>query len=373
VIWWGFVAAILSALFSLWFRKLALAKQIALAVPRERDIHMGATPRVGGMAIVASFVLVMICVAIFAPKSSSDLGFPYAIWGISIDKRLLGILLSVVVLSAVMVVDDIKGVKAYFKLFFQIVAAGILIVAGVGFVYLNNPLGNTIYLDSLKYPFYIGGQTYHLVVWADLFFLVWVLLLTNATNFIDGLDGLAGTLSLIAGVILALLSLSVGQYSTALLCVVFCGAIAGFLPFNWPKAKIFLGDTGSMFLGLMLATITIITGGKLGTVLLVFGLVILDALYVIAKRLYRGQNPLTTPDQSHIHHRFLVAGFSRKQTLIIISAISLGFGLCGVYLHGITKLYLILALAVLSILLFIFLDIKARQNRKNNLNLSHGN
>jgi len=360
---WGVIAAVLSLTLTWWLKSYAAKKQIGIAPVRERDQHRTPTPRIGGVAIVASFLLVMIAIAAFLPPSASDLGFPFAFLGISIDKRLLGILIATVFLSVIMLFDDLKGLPAYLKLSSQIVSALILIASGVGIMYLNNPFGLAIVLDSLKIPVQIGASVYHIVFWADLFFILWVIILTNATNFIDGLDGLASSLSLVASVILIFLSIKVGQSATALMAAVFAGAILGFLPFNLPRAKIFLGDVGSMFLGLMLAVLTVISGGKLATVLLVFGLVILDAIYVIAKRLLQGKNPLTTPDQSHLHHRFLKAGFSQTSTLVTISAISLLFGLAGIVTEGKLKIYLIGILAVLSLALFLFLDRKTKTRK----------
>ena len=357
---WGAITAALSFALTLWLKNYSSRKKVGLSPIRERDQHKTLIPRIGGIAVVAAFLLVMITILLFLPKSATDLGFPFAVFGISVDKRLLGILVAVVFLAIVMLFDDLKGVPAYLKLSAQIVSAAILIAAGVGIVYLNNPFGLAIALDSIKFPIQIGGSVYHLVFWADLFLILWVIILTNATNFIDGLDGLAGSLSLVAAVILIFLSLKVGQPATALVATVFAGAILGFLPFNLPRAKIFLGDTGSMFLGLMLAILTVISGGKLATVLLVFGLVILDAVYVIAKRLFQGKNPLTNPDQQHLHHRFLRAGFSPTSTLIIISVISLLFGLAGILTSGQMKIYLIGILAVLSLVAFIALDRKAK-------------
>ena len=237
----------------------------------------------------------------------------------------------------------------------------ILIVSGIGIVYLNNPFGLAINLDTVKIPVQIGASVYHLVFWADLLLLIWVSLIMNATNFIDGLDGLAGAISLISGLILLVLSLSVSQGATALLAAVFVGAIIGFLPFNLPKAKLFLGDTGSMFLGLMLAVLSLISGGKLATLLLVFGLVILNALYVVVKRTIQGLNPMTNPDQTHLHHRFLQAGFSPTSTLILISSFSLAFGLAGILTGGQLKIYLVVALAIISILMFVVLDLRAKK------------
>ena len=191
--------------------------------------------------------------------------------------------------------------------------------------------------------------------------IVWVLLLTNATNFIDGLDGLAGSLSFVAAAILSLMSFQMGQNATGTLAAVFAGSIFGFLFFNLPPAKIFLGDTGSMFLGLILATLTFITGGKLATVFMVFALVIIDAIYVIAKRLLKGQNPLTTADQTHLHHRFIKAGLSHQSALSIIILFSLAFGLSALFLEPKTKLITLGILTVLTLLMFISLDLKNKK------------
>lgn len=364
---WLVIAAIASSIgsfaFFRWSQKTGLGQQ----KPRLRDAHKKPTARIGGFGIVGTFLILMVAVIIlFGDRSWGDFGFPYKIISVAADKRLLGILLATIVLSIIMVYDDLKGASAVSKLFFQLVSAVILIFSGIGLVYLNNPFGNTIYLDAVKIPLQIGASTYHLVAWADLFFVLWVLMLTNATNFIDGLDGLAATLSLISISIIGILSYSMGQMSTALMCTILSGAIIGFLPLNLPiggHARMFLGDTGAMFLGLMLAILTVISGGKLATVLLVFGLAILDALYVIAKRLIRGKNPLTTADQSHLHHRFIRAGFSKLSTLGIITGFSLLFGLSGLMFTGRIKIYLLIALVAGAFIMFYSLDRKISKSK----------
>lgn len=362
---WGAVSALMSFSLAIFVRNISVKNKIGLQDPREnRDVHKIATSRLGGVAIVLAFLIVMlILVIIYRDQRPVDFGFPYKIFGVSVDKRLLGILLATVFLSLVMLRDDLKGVAPYWKLLAQIGAALLLIISGIGITYLNNPFGLTIALDSVKIPISIGVNVFHFVFWADLFFIIWVVLLTNATNFIDGLDGLADSLASVAGIILVFLSLKEGQTATALLAAVFTGTVIGFLPLNLPKAKIFLGDTGSMFLGLMLAVLTVISGGKLATVLLVFGLVIIDALYVVIKRLIRGKNPLTTPDQSHLHHRFLRAGFTPAMSLIFITLLSLSFGLAGLLTAGKLKIILILILALFSIILFLLLDLVGKKSK----------
>lgn len=335
-----------------------------MQAPRERDLHQKPISRLGGLAVVLSFLFVIIGYAIFASKSATDLGFPFAIFSLSIDKRLLGIILAVIIMSAVMLYDDFKGVPAYLKFTTQIVTALILILTGVGITYLNNPFGLVIPLDTISYPIQIGANVFHFVFWADLLLIGWVLLLTNATNFIDGLDGLSGSLSFVAAVILAILSFQMGQTAAAILASIFAGAVFGFLFFNLPPAKIFLGDTGSMFLGLILAVLTFISGGKLATVFLVFAIAIIDAIYVIAKRLIRGKNPFTSADQTHLHHRFLRAGLSQSTTLFIIILFSLAFGLSALYLEPKLKLITLGILTILTLIMFVSLDFKNKNKEK---------
>lgn len=338
--------------------RLAQRNRWALQAPRERDLHKKPISRLGGVAVVVTFLLMVLIFKAILPKIDSDFGFPFAFWGLSFDKRLLGIIISTIFLSIIMLFDDLKGLPAYTKLVSQIVAALILVAAGVGITYLNNPFGLTIRLDSIAWPITIGAAVYHIVFWADLLFIAWVLLLTNATNFIDGLDGLAGSLAFVAAVVLGVMSLQMGQTSTAILSSVFAGSILGFLFFNFPPAQIFLGDTGSMFLGLMLAVLSFITGGKLATVFFVFALVIIDAIYVIVKRLVRRQNPFTTADQTHLHHRFLKAGFSSQGALSTIIVFSLAFGLSALYLGPKAKLITIAILTVLTVVMFVILDLR---------------
>jgi UDP-GlcNAc:undecaprenyl-phosphate GlcNAc-1-phosphate transferase len=366
MIYFGAVsAALVSFILTWWLRSYSLKRKVGLAPIRERDLHQKPIPRIGGVAVVISFLVVMVVLAALTAKSNTDFGFPFAIFGLSIDKRLLGIILATIFLSGIMLIDDLKGLKPFTKLAVQGVSALILIASGIGITYINNPFGLVIILDSIKIPVQIGASVYHIVFWADLLFMVWFFLLTNATNFIDGLDGLATTLAAIAAITLLFVSRGVGQNATALMSAVFAGALIGFLPFNLPRAKIFLGDTGSMFIGLMLAVLTIISGGKLATVLLVFGLVIIDALYVIAKRIIRGKNPFSTADQTHLHHRFLQAGFSPASTLIIISVISVFFALAALMTANKMKIFTIGILAVFSIVLFITLDLLKSRRSKN--------
>lgn len=365
IIAFSLFALILSYGLSTYLLQYAKKNKIALATPRDRDLHVSPTPRLGGLAIVASTLITLILLASFAPDQYRNFGFPFAFLGISIDKRLLGIIIAAITLAAVMLKDDVKGVKPTWKLLAQIFSALILIAAGVGITYLNNPFGSALRMDGLALPLQIGASTYRILLYADLFFVLWTVILTNATNFIDGLDGLASSLAIISGAVITGLSLKMGDYATAALAGIWVGAMIGFLPFNisigQKPARMFLGDTGSQFIGLMLAVLAVISGGKLATILLVFGIVILDAFYVVSKRILRGKNPFTTADKTHLHHRFLEAGFSRLATLGIICAISAAFGFSALIFSGQAKIIMIGVLAIISLLIFVLLDLKIKK------------
>ncbi|MFA7254279.1 MAG: MraY family glycosyltransferase [Patescibacteria group bacterium] len=270
----------------------------------------------------------------------------------------IGIILGTIILSFFMIIDDIKGLRAQNKLLVQIFVSLIIIASGVGINSLANPFGNPVDLNSIYIPiFSYQGQIYHFSLLSDLLTLVWLVGMMNVMNFVDGIDGLAGGLAGIAGLILFSLSMSfgVGQSATALLSIVLAGAAFGFLVWNFPPAKIFMGDSGSMFLGFILGVLPLISGGKLATSFLVLGFPIIDGLLVAAGRVIRGKNP-ATPDKTHLHHRFLTAGFSARQAVLFMYIIAAVFGwvalrsttLAKAYSAGILVFLLVILIIVLS-------------------------
>lgn len=318
------------------------AKRYGIGMPiRDRDIHTKLIPRIGGLAIFTSFFLVAIGYHLSNTGAFSDFGFPFAIFGLSIDKRLLAVLAGGLVLVVFMLIDDIKGLSASKKLLAQILVAFIVISGGIGITYLNNPfLGPTIYLNTVSYPITIAGATYHFVLFADLLAIMWLILLMNVVNFSDGIDGLAGTISAIALLVIALLSgkSPVDQPATMLLALIGLGAVLGFFVWNLPPAKIFMGDSGAMFLGYLIAVLAIIAGAKLATTLVVLALPIIDSLIVIVGRIIKGENPMTHADKSHLHHRLLAAGLSVKQTVFTLSLLSVLFGVSALQNTGSGKI-----------------------------------
>jgi len=325
--------------------KIALKYRLALPL-RDRDVHTKQIPRIGGLAIFLTFFIITILYQVASKDNFAGFGFPFKIIGISIDKRLLAVLVGGFVIATAMLYDDLKGLTPWKKLGFQVLAALILIAGGIGIRYLNNPFGGPqIQLDQWQIPFTLGSATYHFIVLADILTIIWLVLMMNVVNFIDGIDGLAGTVS--GAALLGLLSLSltitVNQPSTALLAAIGFGSVLGFLVWNLPPARIFMGDCGSMFLGFLIGALGLIAGGKLATTAIVLAVPILDALLVITTRLIKKQNPFTHADQSHIHHRLIKAGLKNWQILLILGGFSVLFAAISIQNSGMGKVWLFLA------------------------------
>lgn len=290
-------------------RFLALKYNWSIFTPRVRDVHKKPIPRLGGVALFVSFWLIIIGYLIFAPAKLHFVDEKI----LGIDKNLLGVFLGSLVLFIVGIVDDLHNVRPWWKLFWQAVAAILVVIFGIKIFWFANPLGG---LNII-----IGNLTY-------LFVPLWIILIINVINWLDGVDGLADGISTIALIMLTILSAMpiVNQPATALFCAILAGAALGFLFFNFNPAKIFLGDTGSMFLGFMIAVAAIISGGKVATTLLILGIPILDALWVITRRIVNKKSPMQA-DKLHLHHRFLEAGFSQRQAVIVLYFIAASFGI----------------------------------------------
>jgi len=328
--------AVLSFTLTLFFRFVAF-KIGAVDYPDERKIHKKPVARLGGLAIFIAFFIVVFSIS-------------------SLDKHLVGLFIGTLILLFFGLLDDIFNLNPFVKLFGQILAALAIIASGIGIDYITNPFGGIIYLNTLKIPIDLFGVTYHITVWSDLFTIFWTVVLINAVNFLDGLDGLAAGVSGISALVIFLLSLSSGvfQPQTAILALVLAGTAFGFLPLNFYPAKIFMGDTGSMFLGFMLAVLAIFSGGKVATALLILGLPILDVLWAFIRRVLAGKSPFR-PDKKHLHHAFLKKGLSQRQTVLIIYVITLVFGTLALISKTFYKFVALVTLALLVVVLISFL------------------
>ena len=312
------VAAVVALITTPIVRTLAF-KVGAVDVPKDaRRMHKHPIPRMGGLAIFFGFILSTL---VFLP----------------LDEQLRGMLLGSVLIVILGIFDDIYALPAKPKFLVQILAALIAVLAGNRVFFLSNP---NIF----------SSEPYWELGWLSIpFSVLWIVGITNSVNLIDGLDGLACGVSTISSTTLLVIALTVAEPEVAILMAALSGACAGFLPYNLNPAKIFMGDTGSTFLGFILATVSIQGLFKFYAIIsfavpfLILGLPIFDTCFAILRRVSKGQSPMA-PDRGHIHHRLIDMGLTQKQAVAVLYVISAILGLSAVVLttNGIVKAMLFL-------------------------------
>ncbi|MCL5410470.1 MAG: undecaprenyl/decaprenyl-phosphate alpha-N-acetylglucosaminyl 1-phosphate transferase [Patescibacteria group bacterium] len=324
--------------------------------PSPRKIHPYPLPRLGGVAIVMTFLILTVGY-IFA---SRRLNFDEHLW--FADQKLIGVILGLIVLLVVGILDDIRGVAPLKKLFWQLTAAVVVVSFGVSISFLRLPFGSHIDLTDPQIQFALFGHGFHIEILADFISVFWILLLINTFNFLDGLDGLATGISLISAIVIFFLSISLGQDASALLAAIIAGTALGFLPWNFNPARIFLGDSGSMALGYLIGVLAMISGGKLATSFLVLGIPVLDVGWVVLRRIFKGKSPFLA-DRRHLHHRLLTAGLTQKQSVILLYIISMIFGTVAIMTktqEKITALLILIGLMIALALALVILELRKR-------------
>lgn len=321
----------------------------AIDIPKDkRRVHKKPTPRIGGLAIIFGFAVAVVCFA-------------------KLDRALIGTLCGAFIIAVMGIIDDCRELNAKLKFVIQIIAALVVIYVG------------DIRIEVFTNPAFWSSDPYLVLPqWASvLITVVWIVFITNAVNFIDGLDGLAAGVSAIMSVSLVFIAARVGEYPIAIVGTALMGACFGFLPFNFNPAKIFMGDTGSTFLGFMLASLSIQGVFKSYAVisfavpLLILGLPLFDASFAMIRRLATGQSPMKA-DRGHLHHRLIDMGFSQKQTVFILYAISGVLGISAVllaenrFLRAMLLLICVLVLLLIGSLLGMNSYVHHVDNDKNN-------
>lgn len=318
----------------------------AVDKPRDaRRMHKKPIPRIGGLAMVFGFTIPLVTIMIFS-KISGDSQF----WSqyTFASRQTTGMFMALAIIVVMGFIDDCKDLPAKLKFVVQIVAA--LIVIFVGDIKIDVFTNPNLLSDN---PYWVLPEWLSVVLT-----VIWIVFITNAVNFIDGLDGLAAGVSAIMSVSLVFISIRVGEYPIAILGIALMGSCFGFLPFNFNPAKIFMGDTGSTFLGFMLATLSIQGVFKSYAVisfavpLLILGLPLFDASFAMIRRIMRGESPMKA-DRGHLHHRLVDMGFSQKQTVFILYAISGVLGITAVLLAESGVLRALLVVIAMIILLLI--------------------
>lgn len=308
----GFIAALAFALILTPLVKTFAFKIGAIDKPNHRKVHTRIMPRLGGLAIYAAFVGAFFAVSPFIPEGllrPRDVNM--------INALLVGGTI-IIILGAL---DDRFELSAKIKLLGQIAAACVVV------------FGFDVHIDLVNVPF--GETMQPIAEWIGIpLTIFWIVGVTNAINLIDGLDGLAAGVSGISIATIAVMASLMGFQPVILLSTLLLGGIIGFLVFNFHPAKIFMGDSGSLFLGFSLATLSMlgfkqVTIVSFVTPLLIIGVPLSDTFFAIVRR-WVNKKPIFAPDKGHLHHRLQDLGFSHRRTVLIIWGVSAIFGVLAI-------------------------------------------
>ena len=327
----SFITAFILTFCTTPFVKKLAFKVGAVDVPRDsRRMHKKPTARLGGLAIFFGFIV-------------SAISFSHY------STELLGMLIGCTIIVVLGIFDDIYALSAKLKFLVQICAALCPVMAGIR-------------IDFIKVPPIISDYGYLGLGWLAIpITVIWIVGITNAVNLLDGLDGLACGVSSISALTLLCIAIIVGESEVAFITSALAGACFGFLPYNFNPAKLFMGDTGALFLGFILSTVSVQGLFKgyavvsIAAPLLVLGLPIFDTTSAIIRRL-KNHQPIMSPDRGHLHHRLVDAGFSQKQAVAIIYALCIVLCLAAVILiaTGAVSWWVFLAVLIGFVLFLLF-------------------
>jgi UDP-GlcNAc:undecaprenyl-phosphate GlcNAc-1-phosphate transferase len=282
--------------------------------------------------------------------------------------KLIGLLVGGALLVGVSFIDDRIELPPWLRLFVQVMVGLIMVAVGIGITKITNPFGGYIPLDQVKLTVDWGQTISTLMVFSAIFTVFWIILLVNTMNWLDGIPGLVSGITVIASLTLFFLSISdlVNQPEIATMAIIVAMIAFAFWLFDFYPPKVLLGDSGSMFFGLLLAVMAIFSGGKIATAFLILGFAILDALYVIVHRIFNKKAPWKGGEWDkfrkavHLHHRLLQFGFSERQVLIFIYIISAIFGVSALFLGTRGKFWDIVVLFVATFILGMILRVKRK-------------
>lgn len=326
------IGAIISYLLGVFIVPLVISyseKQGLIDEPNERKIHRKPISRLGGVAIWLSTMLTFLFLVFLSY-------YPYG-------SLVSGILLGSSLMFFLGLIDDVYNLDAKFKLFIQIAIVTLVYFLGVKIDTIINPFGGVIHLGHFSY----------------IITLLWIVGISNAVNFIDGVDGLAGSVITVNSITLAIIAVAMVPPSpiSALIGFILAGSMLAFLTYNFNPAKIFMGDSGALFAGFLLAALSITGVMKAAALAIILPFVVLtvpiaDITYSSLRRISKGKSPFVA-DAEHIHHKLLKAGFTQKKTVLILTSVAVFAGAVAAFFAGSIKHYIgyILALIVIMIVM----------------------
>lgn len=295
--------------------------------PNYRKVHASVMPRIGGMAIFGAFVIGYL---LLRPS----------------DEHAIGILVGAVIIIITGFLDDMLEITAKAKMFGQLAAAIVVVTwGGLQIEFINLPFFGPLDFGYLSIPITI----------------LWIVGITNAINLIDGLDGLAAGVSTIALISIAVMAMIMGEMFVVATAAILAASALGFLFYNFHPAKIFMGDTGALFLGFMISVLALLGYKNVTMISLIIPIIILgvpisDTFFAIIRRV-RMKQPISAPDKSHLHHCLLRAGFSHRQSVLIIYGLAILFGVAAVLFSQATVWGAIVLIVVMLIAIELFVEI----------------
>lgn len=314
-------------------RRLSFALGL-LAEPGGRRRHAGRIPKLGGLAVFVAWLVGIGLTYWLLPPSNPDDAL-----------RLRGVVFGSFVVVVGGLLDDRYDLPPAAQLLIQLLGALIAILHIIFIEVFTNPLPSASLWEAIPLFRVDGGLVWLWRPLALLFTAFWVMGMINAINFLDGLDGLAAGVCLIAAAFFAYHSYSLGQETVPLFPLALAGALLGFLPFNFSPARIFLGSAGAYFLGYQMATLSILSPAKLSTALLVMAVPIIDVAWQIVSRIRRGQHPMRG-DRGHLHFRLSDRGLPTPRIVLGYYAMAILFGLIAVWVASpLMKVALLVGLA----------------------------
>jgi UDP-GlcNAc:undecaprenyl-phosphate GlcNAc-1-phosphate transferase len=327
------IASILCFLFIKTFQYLPIKDNRK----NSRHIHKKNISRFGGLAIITAFILTLLW--------NEYIFFDHIVWSMIVGG---------VIILFFGIVDDIKPLSWQTQIFSQVAIVLLIFIMGVRTEFITNPFGGVIWL--------VTGDT---SIWSLGFMLIWMLVIMNAVNWSDGIDGLAGGVVVIAAITLFIISLQphVMQPPIAIMSIILAGSVLGFLIFNLPPAKIFAGSSGAFFMGYAIALLAIAAGAKIGTALLVLAVPLVDAIWVVWHRMRSGDS-IFHSDKRHLHHRLLDRGWSVRQVLVLYYGVTIASACIAIATQTIGKLIALFVFCVMITVFFIVLSYgeKTKQN-----------
>jgi len=330
------VSFVSSPLTVILFKKLNLLDDPKKKRQAKNQVHQYPVPRGGGIPVF--------------------LGLLSSLFFLPLDSHLKGILIAVLVALIVGLLDDIFQGKIHplVRLAGNFLSAGIIVFVGIGIPFINNPLGGIIQLDNPKICFNFLGQSRCLWLAADLLALFWIVWCMNFVGWSGGVEGQLPGIVTIAALTIAGLSLKfsadITQWPITILALILAGSYLGFLPWNFYPQKIMPGYSGKTIAGLMLAVLSILSTAKLATLMLVLGIPLIDAGYLVLKRIFLGKSPFWG-NREHFHHRLLDLGWSKKKIAVFYWLVAFFLGILALNLNSKQKLYTML------VLVFIFFGV----------------